>query len=141
MISIVTTNHHSRRGLSAVPSAMGMVFAISSLLTACPICPRNDVLVIEGMVPLTPGQSALFGMRYGDDLYTGARACELHWYVNEIEGGNREFGTISSCGRYTAPSVIPEMEVFVDGTVYELYACADCCPGSRRLVTFVGESL
>jgi len=31
----------------------------------------------------------------------------MTFYVNGIEGGNAEFGTVSSAGLYTAPAVVP----------------------------------
>src|ERR1700761_4963682 len=31
----------------------------------------------------------------------------LNLYVNGVQGGNAEFGTISSTGLYTAPAIVP----------------------------------
>lgn len=119
-----------------VSAAPLQLLAMLIVLAGCPICPDDDLPVVEGALPVAPGESVQFIMVYGDDTYDHARACGLHWYVNEIEGGNDELGTVSSCGRYTAPALIPDTPVWVGGHRYELYGCADCCLGSQRQITF-----
>lgn len=39
---------------------------------------------------------------------TGLEDSRLHWFVNQIEGGNAAVGTIDSQGQYTPPAVLPE---------------------------------
>ena|GEM_PF-5168400 len=106
------------------------------LLPGCPICPDDELPITDGQLPVAPGQSVQFEMRYGDRRYSEAFACGLHWYVNGIEGGNDQVGTISGCGRYTAPWQLPDEPVWVGGHVYPLGGCADCCPGSSRRILF-----
>ncbi len=86
-------------------------------------------------MPVGAGEAVQFKMIYGDDEYANAYACGLFWYVNDVEGGNDTLGTVSKCGRYTAPDVLPDEPVWVYGAKYGL-GCADCCPGSARQIEF-----
>ena len=76
-----------------------------------------------------------FEMMYGDDENAHAYACGLYWYVDAVEGGNELVGTVSACGRYTAPAVLPDRDLWISGLKYGI-GCADCCPGSQRLIEF-----
>jgi hypothetical protein len=81
------------------------------------------------------GEAVQFKMSYGGVEYANAHACGLHWYVDDVEGGNWLVGTISACGRYTAPAVLPNKEIWISGEGYER-GCADCCPGALRKISF-----
>jgi hypothetical protein len=101
---------------------------LALLLTGCPICPDGELLVIEGSQNIGPNQSVQFVFRYGDETYSSPAKCGGHWYVNDIEGGGETIGTITPCGRYTAPITPPPKAVLITAAEYPPGTCADCCP-------------
>lgn len=68
---------------------------------------------------------------YGDWV-VGPGHCGGFWYVNSVEGGTAELGTIDDCGRYQAPAVLPaNLEIVtIEVADWDLInaGCADCCP-------------
>ena len=60
-----------------------------------------------------------------------------HWYVNGVEGGTEATGTITSCGRYTAPAQAPAGDVLIESTEYALGECLDCCPNASLWITVI----
>jgi uncharacterized protein (DUF1800 family) len=60
-----------------------------------------------------------------------SRGLPLTFYVNGVQGGNAEFGTISSTGLYTAPAVIPAPDSVKITTTSNAYPTAP--PGSVAL--------
>jgi len=68
--------------------------------------PTSTAVSIDLSLPanttLLPGQTAQFSATVSNAANTG-----VVWEVDGIQNGNSEFGTISSTGLYTAPSVLP----------------------------------
>lgn len=103
---------------------------LALIVAGCPICPDDELRVVQGAVPVAPGAEVGFEVQYGDKTYD---SCALHWYVNEIEGGDATVGRITGCGVYTAPAAPTLESVVIYGAEHGL-GCADCCPGSARTV-------
>src|SRR5437016_3662767 len=67
---------------------------------------------------------------YGD-FDVGPDHCGGFWYVNRIELGNAEVGTIDTCGHYQAPAAfVAGLEVvMIEVSDWDMRGgCADCCP-------------
>jgi hypothetical protein len=65
------------------------------------------------------------------DFDAGPGDCDGHWYVNQLEGGSPEVGTIDNCGHYIAPVMFePGLEVVtIEASGWDMRgSCADCCP-------------
>jgi hypothetical protein len=69
---------------------------------------------------------------YYGDWEVGSGHCGGFWYVNSVEGGTAELGTVDDCGHYQAPAVLPaNLEIVtIEATEWDLInaGCADCCP-------------
>ena len=99
-------------------------------LVGCPICPSPHMAILEGSEDVRPGDVVQLRARYGD-WEAGPERCGDHWYVNLVEGGTAELGTIDPCGRYQAPPVaFPNglVKIEIEATKYEYEGCLDCCP-------------
>jgi uncharacterized protein (DUF1800 family) len=66
---------------------------------AADIAASSNTIRVTQQLQVTPTQ-----------LFTGDH---LTYYVNGVEGGNSEFGTITSAGVYTAPAVVPNPNAVV----------------------------
>ncbi|HEX8735713.1 MAG TPA: DUF1800 domain-containing protein [Pyrinomonadaceae bacterium] len=72
--------------------------------TLCKAQPSNvKVVVSPRSATVTVGGTQQFTAKVGGDFATR----EVVWSVNGITGGNSQFGTITTGGRYTAPAVVP----------------------------------
>jgi hypothetical protein len=60
--------------------------------------------------------------------------CTMRWFVDGIEGGDEGVGTITDCGRYTAPESPPESDPVVLGADFAPGTCADCCPSASAVI-------
>lgn len=101
------------------------------LLAGCPICPTPEMRVAEGNAQgfVLAADLVQLEAAYGD-WRAGREDCGAHWYVNGIEGGNAEVGTIDACGLYRAPARFPSGLDRLDvlAAEYEVDTCMDCCP-------------
>lgn len=103
-------------------------------LAACPICSDGDLIVIGEERALGPEQSARLLFRFDGRDVAGPWSCRGYWTVDDIPGGNREVGTVTTCGVYTAPQVPPPVDPIVWVGEYPPDGCLDCCPtASRRM--------
>jgi hypothetical protein len=112
--------------------------AALTFLTGCPCCTEGDLEIVEGDDILWIGTSIDLVFTFGGDLIASPEQCGGHWYVDGVEGGNASSGTITSCGRYTAPMNVPAEDVLISASEYGIGECADCCPEARRRITVVG---
>jgi hypothetical protein len=87
-----------------------------------------------------PGESVQFEFRYDGDTYSTPGACGGHWYVNGVEGGTDATGTITPCGRYTAPATPLAEQPFIEATKYPAGGCLDCCPYASIYIALAGGS-
>jgi len=116
---------------------MVRVFAVTLLLSlslvalpGCTICPSPHMEIVKGSREVHPGEVVQLRARYGD-WEAGPGRCGNHWFVNLVEGGTTELGTVDFCGRYQAPSVaFPQglVRIEIEATQHEYEGCADCCP-------------
>jgi hypothetical protein len=97
------------------------------LLVGC--CPRPEMEILEGQAEVGPAEIVQLQASHGD-WRVGPGACGGHWYVDEVEGGSAETGTVDSCGRYEAPEAFPAglESVQIVASEFESGMCADCCP-------------
>ena len=78
-----------------------------------------------------PGHTIQLRAHYGD-WEAGPGRCGADWYVNGVEGGTPELGSIDDCGLYRAPAAdFPPGLALVaidvsEPAVHSL--CAECCP-------------
>lgn len=117
--------------------AVTFAFASALVLPGCPWCPTGELEVVSGAATdgvIAPGEVVELRATYGDDWEAGPGACGGHWYVNLVEGGSAELGTIDACGRYVAPSVFPDglAELQLEAAEHGRGECADCCPSAVR---------
>ncbi|HSD87081.1 MAG TPA: hypothetical protein VLB44_06185 [Kofleriaceae bacterium] len=105
-------------------------------LPGCPICESNTALaIVSGDKELLPGEQVSLALD-SEGFSAGPTLCRGHWYVEGIEGGNTDVGTVTSCGIYTAPTTAGSRRaVRVEATKYELDGCADCCPYGQAALT------
>lgn len=110
------------------------------ILAGCPICDcNNELAIVRGQDTVRLGEQILLELD-NEGYRAGPGRCRGHWYVDEVEFGNSEVGTITKCGLYTAPFRPPRPRPFkvrIDAGKYELYGCADCCPTGTRTLTIV----
>jgi len=110
-------------------------------LAGCPICELDDQLdIVDGAsssstVP-TGGSVAL--SLDSEGFQAGPGHCRGHWYVDGVEGGSLDTGTIDGCGVYVAPA-FPLDRVLVEATRFPTGSCADCCPYGQRELTIVAR--
>jgi hypothetical protein len=105
-------------------------------LAGCPICGDGALEVVEGAVPIAPGSSIQLVFRYDGATISSPDQCGGHWYVNGVEGGDATLGTITPCGRYTAPATPPPEPPLIEAA--EFPQCSDCCPYASRTITLAG---
>lgn len=120
--------------LRVIPSLL-----LAVVLAGCPMCPDGELLAIEGSTKAAPGQSVQFVFRYGDKTYSSPASCGGHWYVNGIEGGGETIGTVTSCGRYTAPATRPSEDPIISAAQYPIGTCFDCCPYAEERVSVMAK--
>lgn len=86
--------------------------------------------VVDGDREVSPGAVVQLHASYGDWQAGAPDHCVAHWYVNYIEGGSHEVGTIDRCGRYQAPAAFPPGLALlgIEASEYVYDGCADCCP-------------
>lgn len=110
----------------ALTAAAGLAW-----LAGCPICPTPEMRIVEGDDAGVVLAADLVQLEATySDWRAGRDDCGAFWYVNGIEGGNSEIGTIDDCGLYRAPSRFPTGLDRLDilAASYEPDTCADCCP-------------
>jgi hypothetical protein len=109
-----------------------VAFVLALAATGCPICPDGELRIVAGVAPVAAGDSIILRLDYGG-YHIGSGNCGGHWYVNDVEGGNADVGTIGPCGIYVASSA----QLAASGTTsVQIEAmdvplgerCADCCP-------------
>ena len=109
---------------------MRMLWLLLLLMAGC-LCPCSEMHIVSGNQERTvePGDEVQLEAEYGD-WKAGPGRCGAHWYVNYVEGGTEELGTIDSCGRYQAPESFPPglAVLVIEASEHGLYLCADCCP-------------
>ena len=106
------------------------------LLPGCPWCDIDRELdVVGGATAVRAGERVTLTLD-SDGYHAGPDRCRGHWYVDGIERGNAEVGTITRCGVYTAPPV-GAREVRIEASQYPLGECADCCPSGARTLKIV----
>jgi len=107
------------------------------VVAACPYVPSGELRLSEGTLPVRPGTTVSFSLYCdklsgGWELAVGPDRCGGEWRVQDVTGGSAEFGTITSCGEYTAPDTRPSEPP-------EIYAsecegdCSDACGASLIL--------
>lgn len=111
-------------GMLCAPAGCDLVLCHDGEITGTPagsIVRPGDVFDLHASIPLI-------------DVDFGPNDCGGHWYVNHIEGGSPEVGTIDSCGHYVAPaSFVAGFEnIFIEMTDWDMVhgGCADCCPSA-----------
>jgi hypothetical protein len=87
-----------------------LVVLLSSLFASCgsgssSLSKITSVTVSPSITTLEIEQNQQFTVEVKG---TGDFNASVNWYVNDIQGGNATFGTISWTGVYIAPSVVPE---------------------------------
>ena len=116
----------------ALPPLSAAVAAVA-LLAACPICPAERMRIVEGNQAgaVVAADVVHLEARYGS-WRAGAGHCGAHWFVDGIEGGNSELGTIDDCGVYRAPAAFPRDtdRIEIIASEYPLDGCLDCCPSA-----------
>ena len=105
-------------------------------VAGCPICESNTALaIVSGDQELLPGEQVSLALD-SEGFSAGPMRCRGHWYVEGIEGGNTDVGTVTTCGIYTAPTTAgSRRSVRVEATEYALDGCADCCPYGQAALT------
>jgi hypothetical protein len=102
-----------------------------SVAAACPICPDPEMHIVSGNQEGVVLAASLVQLEaeYGSWRAGGDR-CGAHWYVDAVEGGSTELGTIDSCGLYRAPDrFAPGMKTLeILASQYPIDGCLDCCP-------------
>lgn len=99
----------------------------------CPYIPEGEIRVERGSLPVGPGQRVWLGL-YCDPLFggpapvSGPGRCGKDWAVQGVPGGGGGFGTITSCGEYTAPAVRPPEPPLIGASECPWGGeCADAC--------------
>ncbi len=106
-------------------------------LAGCPLCELDtDLDLVEGTTTVPTGGTVTFSLD-SEGFRAGPGHCRGHWYVDGVEGGDLETGTIDGCGVYTAPVFALEDPVLVEATRFPIDGCADCCPYGQRELTIV----
>jgi hypothetical protein len=103
------------------------------LLLGC-VC-EGELVVLDGDVPVPPGGSVTLEYRYRGRVEAGPNSCGAHWEVDGIPGGDADVGTVTDCGLYVAPLVVPDEDPEVLAASEEPGTCADCCPFATRTIT------
>ncbi len=85
--------------------SLAAIFSLFSLMTGC-----GSVMAPLGN--LTAISTASTSLRVNQQIQVQNRmaitATPLAFYVNGVQGGNSEVGTINSAGLYTAPAIVPD---------------------------------
>ena len=107
--------------LKAVPVCILSLFA-ACLLTACNSYNLGN---LDSAAAISaPGSD----VRVTDTLQLTSKAMAagepLTFYVNGVQGGNAEYGTISSTGLYTAPAVVPTPDTVIITSTSNMYPTA-----------------
>lgn len=105
-------------------------------LSGCPICDNDtDLAIVAGDKELLPGEQVSLALD-NEGFTAGPTQCRGYWYVEGIEGGTADVGTVTACGIYTAPTTAGSRRVVrVEATKYMLHDCADCCPYGQAAIT------
>ncbi len=110
--------------------------ALVLVCAGCPYVPEGEVRVETGAVPVSPGTTVSFRL-YCDWLLDGwepTERCGRDWQVQGEPGGNAVFGTIDTCGRYTAPLTRPPSAPIITASDCDPgQECADGCGAGRSL--------
>jgi uncharacterized protein (DUF1800 family) len=114
--------HFVRTCLSkAVPAGISIVF-FTSLFTGCNSYTLGNLDTAAAIS--APGNS----VRVTETLQLTSKSMSagepLTFYVNGVQGGNAEYGTISSSGLYTAPAVIPTPDTVQITSTSNMYPTA-----------------
>lgn len=87
----------------------------SARITVLPSASRVQVFVRPSHLSLQVGQTQKFTA-----FVTGSRNKSVHWFVNGVQGGTSNVGTISSDGSYTAPEAAGSQSIIVTArSVYD----------------------
>jgi hypothetical protein len=96
-------------------------------------CPLGEITGTPAGSIVRPGD--VFDLHASDgwsDLDYSAEHCGGYWYVNHLEGGSPEVGTIDHCGHYVAPvTFLTGFEsIDIEASDWDMArgGCADCCP-------------
>jgi sugar lactone lactonase YvrE len=93
------------------------VFALGRLMAA-PVTPYDRASVKPSLARLAPGAQQRFKVVIQATRLLAARAAaEVKWSVNDVPGGNAEWGTIDASGLYRAPAKAP--------LPHEVHICAE----------------
>ncbi|MFT5679205.1 MAG: hypothetical protein ACI8RZ_000109 [Myxococcota bacterium] len=101
------------------------------ILLGCATC-RGELSAPDGA--LSAGESVEFAMTWSGE---SVDPCAVLWFVDEIEGGDAAVGTITDCGRYTAPTSPPAEDPVILGAEFAPGTCADCCPAASGMIALV----
>lgn len=100
-------------------------------LAACMMCPEPEMRIVSGNQEgiVLAADLVQLEAEYGG-WRAGAERCGAHWYVDGVEGGDAERGTIDECGLYRAPDRFPPRAKTLQilASKYEIDGCVDCCP-------------
>jgi len=100
----------------------GYLYILLILILAVPDLPAQPVrrlhraTIQPSLIRLQPGERQQFRILMKQRLDPVMAAKDVRWAVNDIPGGNTEFGTIDSDGVYRAPAVAPKP--------HEVHICA-----------------
>lgn len=100
---------------------IGVVLLTSPMVYAQPEVIHDRAMIRPSLVHMKPGETVQFRAAMVATRLMGARSPEtVEWSVNDILGGNQNYGTIDNQGYYTAPDQIPTpREVHICGHVEE----------------------
>ncbi|MBD3377532.1 hypothetical protein GF406_21060 [candidate division KSB1 bacterium] len=84
------------------------LFLVPCLLNAQEIPNHARASIHPSLVKLDPGETATFKVIKKATPGQAARlATDVKWFVNDVQGGSKEYGLIDQQGVYTAPATIP----------------------------------
>ena len=141
-------HHHARRARPRRPIWLPRAWRLRATFTVSAVLQADGVTNGSATVTVSPPSSAQISvtptnasvvegtsLQFSAAVQNGPQA--VIWQVNNIDGGNSTFGTVSSSGFYTAPSRIPNPPV---ATITALLATNSAISGSTS-ITIVAPSV
>ena len=127
--------------LAPASVAAAVTFTVSAVLQADGVTNGSATVTVSppssAQISIAPTNASVVegtSLQFSAAVQNGPQA--VIWQVNNIDGGNSTFGTVSSSGFYTAPSRIPNPSVV---TITALLATNSAISGSTSL-TIVAPS-
>ena len=128
--------------LAPASVAATVAFTVSAVLQADGVTNGSATVTVSppssAQISITPTNASVVegtSLQFSAAVQNGPQA--VIWQVNNIDGGNSTFGTVSSSGFYTAPSRIPNPSV---ATITALLATNSAISGSTS-ITIVAPSV